>query len=199
MKGAMDARERGKEMLSGAGYSGAANGNIHTDKAAEAEDARARLKRARGGHIKGGESWGRPDKRARGGATSEGKKVVINIDASPASDPQKDAMIKQQGIQQGAQMVVAKLKGAGAGGPPPGPPPGAPPMMPPGPPPGMPPGGPPPGMGPGGPPPGAMPPPRPPMMGGPPPGAGMPPPRPPGMSTGGRMRDGKGRFLGGSI
>jgi hypothetical protein len=139
--------------------------------------------------------------RARGGHVPK-RGTTINIDASHKGDPEKEQMAKQAGMQQGAQALMAKLKGAGAGGAPGGPPPGPPPGMPPHPPMMPPPGGMPPGM----PPPGAAPPmmpPHPPMAG-PPPGAGGPPPpgmmppHPP-MASGGRMRDARGRYLGGSL
>ena len=192
MKGEQNARERGSKMLRESGYASPVNGNIQTDKAASAEDNRASKDKmfTRAGRVKGGEPSVRPDKRARGGATSEGKKIVINIDASPKGDPEKEAMIKQEGMQQGAKMVAAKLAGAGGG------PSGAPMPPPGGPPPGLPPGagGPMPPPGAGGPPGMPMRPPMPPGMAGPPPGM-----RPPGMSTGGRMRDGRGRYLGGGI
>lgn len=208
MKGEMDARAHGAAALARAGY------------------------RKKGGSIHGKTSRGRPDKRARGGATGDdiidrdqpdddqgntnassklargGKvkgKTIINIDASHKGDPQAEQMARQEGMQQGAHAIAAKLAGGAPGGPPPGGGPPPPPMPPPG---GMPPGAMPPGampphpmMPPGGAPP--MPPGAPPphpMM--PPPGAGGGNPgmmRPPGMSTGGRMRDVKGRFLGGGV
>src|SRR4051812_42963963 len=179
-------QERGARMVRDAGYTSGANGDIHTA-----------AKRRAGGPIRGKAPAGRPDRRARGGATGDdiidgrqpndaqgnrnaasalarggkvkGKKTVINIDASHKGDPAAEQMAHQKGMQDGARAIAAKLQGAG-GGPPPGaggPPPGGP--M--GPPPG---GAPmaPPGMAPPGPPPGAMAPPGPPHPPMPPPGAG---------------------------
>ena len=133
-------------------------------------------------------AW-KPAHLARGGPVKGGKKVIVNVHAAPAGDPQREAQAahagRQQGMQLGARMgaQAAAQRMAGAGGAPGGPP------RPPMPPPGMAPPG-------AGGPPGAMPP-RP--M--PPPGAGGPPGGPPGMmARGGAMRrDIHGRFAGGKV
>lgn len=208
MKGEMDAAERGSWMMRNAGYKKKkAGGSIHGSTGHARPD-----KRARGGYLPDGspdDAQGNASAnsaRARGGHVPKGKKTVINIDASHKGDPQAEQMAHQKGMQDGAKMVAAKLQGGGGGGPPPGAPPmGAPPGGMPMAPGGMPPGaGAPPGMAPHPPmmPPGGGGPPMPPHPMMPPPGAGGGNPgmmRPPGMSTGGRMRDGKGRFTGGSI
>lgn len=206
------AHARATRMLRDSGYSGG-HGEAPT------EPAVTRMKRKHGGHVGGKNADARPDRRARGGAMNGVVSVDRRYDAAGIDQPHgpekraaggamrhktggKHAPInitiktgggagaggqaeKQAAAQKGLQagMMIGRRMGAGAGGPP-MPPPG-------GPPPGGPPMGGPPGM-----------PPHPPMAG-PPPGAGAPmPPRPPGMMASGgdvRMRDERGRFLGGAV
>lgn len=143
-----------------------------------------------------------PEKRAAGGAMrhksgGKGKIGAVNIAIKAGGGQAEKQMAAQKGLQAGMMIGARRAAMGGAGGPP-----GAPPWPPPG---GLPIAGPPPGG-----PPGMMAGPGPmrpgggmaggPPMAGPPPGAM--PPRPPGMMAGGgdvRMRDERGRFLGGAI
>jgi hypothetical protein len=204
----MTPQERGRRMIREAGY--ASGGAIKDD---DAED-KALVKKGIGQHENQEHGGEHSKLTLKGGGTIKG--------GAPPFSPGRKSRAAGGGVGDDTQGLKSggKVKGKPGigkvniviahGGPPGGgAPPGGPPMPPHPPPMAGPPPGPPPGPPMGGPPMGAHPP-----MGGPPPGLGagpMPPgpaggpppgmmPRPPqGIASGGRVRDGFGRFVGGAI